>query len=273
MKEPLRSKKPFFFSKIDVIIILVVLSIFLSVGVVIKTVLQKDTFINVELLAAGGEWWWGVPPPYYWNLSALHKGAKELDVTGTPLVEILDINKQGWDNRKYVLIKARIKVKKNTRTNTYLFRQTQVQIGKTITIAPDNIAIIANVVGIEGVGQIGEKENVIITAKILEQRPWRVDEIEVGDKMVNDKGEVVAEIIDKQIEPSLMVTTTWQGETLLKADPYYKDVTLKLKAVLLKDGDQVYFNYFQFVQKGSELSIQFTKTSVSMNVVSIEPVK
>jgi hypothetical protein len=264
-------KKPKrFFSKIDAIVLLIIIGGFLTAGLLIKGVLQKDTYITVELLAAGGEWWWGVPPPYYWNVTALHKGSIEYDVQKKPLVEILDIVKEGYDNRKYALIKARLKVKKNVRANTYTFRQEEVKIGKIINIAPDNIAVIANVVSIEGVGQMGTKEKRTITAKKFHQTPYEVDQIYEGDVMKNDKGEIVAEILDKQVEPSDVETTSWLGELSIKKSPYFRDVTFRVRAEVIKDGDQEYFNYYQPVQLGNEISIQFIKSTQQFYIVKIE---
>jgi hypothetical protein len=246
-------------------------SIFLTAVVAVKYIFQKEQYITVELLATGGEWWWGVPPPYYWNFQDLKQGAIEYDVFRKPFVEVLAIKQYGYDNRKYTWIKARLKVTKNTRTNALTFRQFPLQVGKTITISPDNIMVIANVVSIQGQEQYFKKTERVIVAKILKERSWIADSIVVGDVMKDNDGEIIAEILEKKDEPSETVTTNWLGEPLLKRDPLYRDITLKIRLAVLPTPDgQEYFNFYQIVQPGENLDIQFSNVAIQPQIFSIE---
>lgn len=109
-----------------------------------------------------------------------------------------------------------------------------------------------------------------IIARQLEARQWVVDAIQVGDTMKDNQGNIIAEILEKDVQPSDMITTTWLGEPLLKKDPLHKDVTLKIKMRVLKDGQFEYFNFYQIIQPGEAVTIQLSKISIQPHILSIE---
>ncbi|MBP9814112.1 hypothetical protein KBC80_02860 [Candidatus Woesebacteria bacterium] len=263
-------KKPRFITRLDVFILLAVLGLFLTAGIVVKYVFQKEYFVTVELLATGGEWWWGVPPPYYWNSQTINPGAKELDVSRKPLVEVLDVEKYGHDDRKFMWVKARVKITKNTRTGAMYFKQFPLNIGETITIKPNSTMIVGNVVGIEGVKSYWNESERIIHARLRLQMPWVADAITVGDVMKNNKGVTIAEIVDKKVENAEIITTDWRGEPLHKRDPLQKDITLAIKMRVLKDGNFEYFNFNQNIQTDQRVKIQFQNITIEPTVLTVE---
>ncbi len=269
LKAPTPKKKSFI-TRLDVLILLIIFALFLTAGVVVKYVFQKDYFVTVELLATGGEWWWGVPPPYYWNSQTINPGAKELDISQKPLVEVLDVEKYGHDDRKFMWVKARIKITKNTRTGAMYFKQFPLNIGETITIKPNNTMIIGNVVGIEGVKSYWNESERVVHARLRLQMPWVADTIQVGDVMKDNKGVVIAEILDKKVEGAEIVTTNYQGEPLYKHDPLQKDISLTIKMRVLKDGNFDYFNFNQNIQTDQRVKIQFQKITIEPTVLSVE---
>lgn len=267
---PVLRHKPFI-TKIDIAILLLVISVLAAVGVTVKLVLQKDTYVTVELLASGGEWWWGVPPPYYWNAKGVVIGAKEYDTFKKPTAEIVDLVKYGEDDRKFMWMKVRLRAKYNYLTREYVFRQESLQIGKTIHLAPNNIALVGNVVGIEGVGALWDTEYIRLTGKAIHIRDWEADAIQVGEKITDNKGDVVAEILDKHAEQEDITTITWTGEPLHKKDPNYKNVTVTMKLRVIKDGSMRYFNYNQPISIGNKIRIQLPKTAIEVSVMGTEP--
>lgn len=271
MKIELKSSRKPFITKIDIVILLCIIALLASVGVAVKLVLQKDTFVTVELLASGGEWWWGVPPPYYWNAKSVVIGAKEYDTFKKPTAEIVDLVKYGEDDRKFMWIRVRLRAKYNYLTKEYIFRQESLQIGKTIHIAPNNVALVGNVVGIEGVGTLWDTEYLQITGKAIHKKDWEAEAIQIGVKAVDSKGDVVAEILDTYTEQEDITTTTWTGEPLHKKDPNFKNVTVTMRIRAVKDGTMRYFNYNQPISIGNKIRIQFPATAVEVNIMSATP--
>lgn len=263
-------EKSKFITRLDLYIILIILCFLVTSGVVVKYIFQKELFVTIEMLASGGEWWWGVPPPYYWNSQTINVGAKELDISRKPLVEILDVERYGHDDRKFVWIKARLKVTKNTRTGAMYFKQYPLNIGETITIKPKNTMIIGNIVGIENVHTYWNESERIIVARLRQQMPWVADAIKVGDVMKNNKGVVVAEILSKEVEGAEILTSDWRGEPLYKRDPLHKDITMRIKMRVLKDGEFEYFNFTQNIQADQRVKIQFHNITIEPTVIIYE---
>lgn len=266
------NKKNSFVTRLDVLIIVFIIISIVSVGVFIKLVLQKDTKIDVELLASGGEWWWGVPPPYYWNAKEIVVGAKEYDSLNKPSAEIIDIVKYGEDNRKFMWIKVRLVAKKNYLTHEYIFRQEALQIGKTIHLAPNNVSLIGTIVGIDGVTSTTDDEYIILTGKVLKIKPWEAQAITKNKKILDSKGGLLVEILDVQTELADLTTTTWTGEALHKKDPLFMDATVKMKMRTTKDGSMYYFNYYQPISIGNKIRVQFEDIAFESSVMSFEPV-
>lgn len=273
MKMAQNTKRAPFITRIDIFVFVAVIILLSSIGVVVKLVLQKDTFVTVELLASGGEWWWGVPPPYYWNARDVAAGSIEYDALNKPAVEILDVVKYGEDDRRFMWMKVRLRAKRNYLTKQFVFRQESLQIGKVLHIAPNNVALVGQIVGIDGVGTMWNTEYVEVTGKAIHIHPWEADIIQVGDKITDNNGDLVVEITDKKAELSDVMTTTWQGETLSRKNPLLRDVTLTMKMRVMKDGHARYFNYYQPVGVGNKTRIQFAGTAVEINIMSVSPVR
>ncbi len=260
-----------FLTRTDVIILLCIVMLLGVMGVAVKLVLQKDTYVTVELLASGGEWWWGVPPPYYWNARDIVIGAKEYDSFRKVTSEVVDLVKYGEDDRRFMWLEVRLLAKKNMLTKTYSFKQETLQIGKTIHLSPNNVAIIGQIVGIEGVGRMWKTEYVEVQGKVRHIEPWEADAIKPADKVFDNKGQLVAEIQEVRVENSDVMTTTWTGDTLVRKNPLLRDVTTKMKLRVMKDDSMRYFNFYQPVEIGNNIRIQFPETAIEFNIMSITP--
>lgn len=260
-----------FFTRTDVVILLCILMLLGAVGVAVKLVLQKDTYVTVELLASGGEWWWGVPPPYYWNARDVVIGAKEYDSFRKVTSEIVDLVKYGEDDRRFMWLEVRLLAKRNLLTNTYSFKQAPLQIGKTIHISPNNIALIGQIVGIQGVGKMWQTEYVEVKGKAFHMQPYEADALKVGDKVIDNKGQLVAEILDVKVENADVMTTTWTGETLARKDPLRRDATIKMRLRVMKSDGLRYFNFYQPIEIGNNIRIQFPESAIEIAIMSMSP--
>ncbi len=258
-----------YLTRVDIVILLCIVMLLTGIGVAVKLVLQKDTYVTVELLASGGEWWWGVPPPYYWNARDLAIGAKEHDSFRKLTAEITDLVKYGEDDRKFMWMKVRLLAKQNVLTKTYTFKQETLQIGKTIHFAPNNIALIGQIVGIEGVGSAWNPEYIDVVGKAIHIQPWEAAAITVGDTVADNNGQLVAQVLDVHVENADVMTTTWAGETLHRKNPLLRDATIKIKMRVMRDGNMKYFNFYQPVEIGNRIRVQFPKYAIEVNIMSV----
>lgn len=247
------------------IIICLVLAYFIG-----KVLLQKDTYITAELFASGGEWWWDNPEPPYWLTDPVQPGDKEYDPQGNVLVEVLDTRKFEAGDRKMLWMKVKLKVTPQDRAKQYRFRREPIQIGSLVYVAPNNVRIFTNVMSLEGIEDNRTESQKIITIKEYEMFPWHADSIQVGDQMKTDDGKILAEVLEKQVVFSEMITTDDRGNVYTRANPLRRDVTLKIRAVTTESQGVNYISYFQPVKIGFYLWFPFEKTNISGNIITIE---
>lgn len=275
-------KRAPFLTRKDLAILFSLITVIALFGVTVKFVLQKDTYVTVELLAWGGDWWWNVSPPYYWNTKDVVVGAKAYNSLRKVDVEVLDVVKIEESNHTYMWMKAKLLVKKNVLTHSYTFHQSVLQVGSTINIAPDNIALAGNIVGIEGGIGPPNQQSVVITAKINSGEEYKyntkqyyrqqdADAIVVGDVLKDSKGDAQAEILEKSVIPAEIVTTNTNGEPLLRQSPLYKDITLKIRLRVIQSGQNYFYNFYQPIRPGETLNLQFANITLTPKIISVSP--
>lgn len=235
-----------------------------------RVLLQKDTYLTVELFASGGEWWWENPEPPYWLTDPVQKGAIEYDPQGGVLAEILDTRKFEVGDRKMLWIKARLKVTPSPRARQYRFRREPLNIGSLIYIAPNNVKVFTNVMYIEGIGEPKEEGERVITLKEYDLFPWVTEAVAVGDQMLDDDGQVIAEVIEKTVEPAEMITVDYLGNVLMRTNPTRYDMTLRIRVKTVVSKGRDYFSYFQPLKVGFYLWLPFGKSNVSGNIIAVE---
>lgn len=258
------------FGKYDIflplfIVIAITLAFFIG-----RVLLQKDSYLTVELFASGGEWWWNNPEPPYWLTDPVQEGAIEYDPQGGKLVEILDTRKFEVGDRKMLWIKAKVKVTPAPRAKQFRFRREPLNIGSLIYIMPNNVKIFANVMYIEGIGEPKQEGERTITLKEYDLFPWVTAAVNVGDQMRDDDGQILAEVIEKKTEPAETVTGDYLGNLHMTTNPAREDMTLKIRVKTIVSKGRDYFSYFQPLKVGFYVWIPFEKSNISGNIIAVE---
>lgn len=251
------------------LLFVVVITVLILVG---RVLLQKDTYIEVELFASGGEWWWNNPDPPYWLADPIQNGSIEYDPQGNKLVEVLEVRKFEVGDRKRLWLKVRLKVTPTGKSAQYRFRREPLQIGKVIQVNPNNVNVNANVISIEGIGKPGEVVEKIITLKMDDLYNWHAEAMSIGSKMVDNNGEILAEIIDYQREDAKKFVNDYLGVGIIASDPRRSDVTLKLKVKAKRYEGIDYFAEFQPLKVGFFILFPLDKVNVEGYISDIQDV-
>ncbi|MBU1326567.1 hypothetical protein KKB64_00070 [Patescibacteria group bacterium] len=250
--------------------------LFIALSVVLlffvaKVLLQKDTYITVDLFASGGEWWWNNPDPPQWLTDPIQPGAKELDSLGKVLVEVVKTNKFEVGDRKMLWMRARLRVTAIKSSGQYRFRREPIQVGSVIYVAPNNVKINSSVMWIEGVDEERQESEKLITIKNYGIYPWLADAVNVGDKMKTDDGQTMAEILEKQVEPAEVPPVALEdGVLYVGPNSRRKDMTLKLRIKTAVSKGRHYFSYFQPVKVGFYIMFPFESANVSGYITRVE---
>lgn len=247
--------------------------IFATLAILIgRVLLQEDTYIEVELFASGGEWWWSNPDPPYWLADPIQAGAIEYDPQGNALVEVLDVRTFEIGQRKRLWIRAKLKVTPSSKSDQYRFRREPLQIGKVIQINPSNINVNANVVAIEGVGKVGEEVERIVTLRLYEIMPWRAEAMKVGSQMVDNKGKVLAEIVESDISVARVWANDDRGIGRVTTNELRSDAVIKVKVRAVRHEGIDYFAEFQPLKVGFFIFFPFEKVNVEGAITEIQDV-
>jgi len=279
-------------AKQKLLILLGVVGAALILIVFVLFIFQKKTYITTDLFISGGEWWWMTADPPYWLSNPVIQGAAEYDITGKKIVEILHVEKFDQQNRKLMIVKARLLVTKNLRTKKYRFKQTPLEIGATIAISPGNIEMYANVMGIDGVQDLSPQETETIVARWYNVFPWQADAIHIGDSVKDGSGNEVARIINKEVSIAEKTIVTENNQSLygtqsnygtqskqtgqlilLRSDPLRRDVTLTISLKVRHVDSQKYFGVIQNVKIGEPLYISLPDIFINPIIVSLPPVE
>lgn len=273
-KVEITQKKLLFFGAVGIALCILVFFLFF---------LQKKTYITVDLFVSGGEWWWVTPDPPYWITNPVVRGAAEYDVSGRKVVDVLSVEKFDQPYRKTLVVRARLLVTKNLRTQKYRFKQAPLEIGSTISISPGNVELYANVMGIEGVQDLSPKTTRRVTARWYNVFPWQADAVSVGDVAKDGSGQAIATVVSKQVDVAEKTVVTENNQTtsgtltkatgqlvLLRSDPLRRDVTLTLDLQVRQIDGQEYFSVVQNVKVGESLYVSLPKIFITPVTISID---
>lgn len=269
---PILDKDGKLFGRWDLFALLLVVVVVTLLGLGLRVLLQKDTYVVAELFASGGEWWWENADPPYWLTDPIQPGAIEYDPQGNVLVEVLEVRKFEVGNRKRLWMKVRLKVSPTGRSQQYRFRREPLQIGRVVRVAPNSVLITASVAHIEGIGTLGEPVDKMITIKAYDYFPWYADSVVIGSKMVDSTGQVLAEIVDKEVRWAEMTTVDDQGRAHAALNPLRRDldIVMRVRGRHLEGID--YFADFQPLKIGFYIFLPFDTVNVEGIIAEVEPV-
>lgn len=270
-------KKTQYFSKLkrlrgklgifEVLIGLLILLVLLFVMVLTRS---KKEWVRAEIKISSSSWWqtyYNSPP--FWLGESINIGDQEYDSMGNKIAEVLNIkeyelNSSGVEptTRKDFYLTVNLKIERDGRTSKLKFNNQPLEIGAPIEMHLSNTYVLGIVIFVEGIPDPRETEELIIEGVWLDIFPWSAEAIKVGGKMKDGTGETVAEILEKRVELAEKTIETWQGNLVVSRDPLKRDIYLKIKLLVRKQGDNYYFREDQKVKVGENLFIHLPEIDV-----------
>lgn len=273
-----RTSNKIAFSKKTIVPLFVIFTVIICLAVFVKSFLIKDTYIEVELLVSGGEWWWDTLHPPYWLGDPIVNGAVEYTIQGKKQVELLEIQKFNEGSKKTIYIKARLLATVNKWTKKYRYKQTPLEIGATILLAPNNIQLYANIIGIQGVSPERQRVKRTVTLKWYNIYPWQAEAISVGDQMISSEKDVWVTILTKEVANAEKIILNEflrnqqnpQGNVVIGTiDPLKRDVTMTAEIITTLATNSEMFAYYLPVKIGDVLIINLPKIIIAPLIIDI----
>ncbi|MCX6731058.1 MAG: hypothetical protein NTZ55_04365, partial [Candidatus Roizmanbacteria bacterium] len=134
-------KKILFFLKKNFILAIFILCIGL-VGLIAfyKIFLSKPTYVYVKVRVGQGLWWASTQRPGTWFIHAIKNTKAQLDLTGKPIAEVLDVYYYPyWGGNQYdVYVTLRLKVTKVGATGVYNYNRETIGVSAPIDLEFSN---------------------------------------------------------------------------------------------------------------------------------------
>lgn len=276
------------YQKTTPITLLFIVSLIFIVTFGIFLISRKKIWINVEVKISSSEWWWIQNNTPHWLADKIAVGDKQYDFFGQNVGEILEVRSYEWMNynstdsfssQKNVYLNLKLKVDINKKKNQIKFLQQSVQIGKPIDLNFGSVGFPGLVTYIENIPDNRVWEEKVVEAKLLQYidvypetsgiSNWRAEAIEIGSQMIDSRGNVIAEILDKKVKPAEKITVTSDGKALLISDPLKKDVLITVKIKTIKEGGTNYYLEDQKVKVGEIIFILLPNINIAPEITKI----
>lgn len=218
-----------------------------------RIISTKDEYAEVEIMGSGGEWRYTEGPLPSWLADSIYVGDIEYSLGGKKLAEVMSIKRFEDGPNKIFFARVRLMVSRNTKYNTFRFRQQPLEIGSFITIAPANKKLTGNVVSIAGVKRQSDIRYTTIRIKMYALYPWFAETIKVGDSTRDDGGQELIRILEKKVTLAEVTAYTSTGQALARRDPLKRDLDLTLRLQVINRSGVDYFAYYQPVKVGNSL--------------------
>lgn len=231
--------------------------------------------IRVEVIGSGWEEnaYQPVKPPF-WLSEKIKINDVERGVDGSEIAQVLRVeNYERGDEKADVYLILKVKTEFNGKMKKYVFKGKAIEVGAMVEFRLENALIRAQVVDDQVPGEGYEQKEVIIQGRWPNQEPWSVNEIKVGDTMV-DRGnnQVVAEVLSVWSE-SATINLSHIDQLLVSSNSRRVDGLIKLKMRLVKYDDRWYFAGHQKVKVGRHIWVYLPEVDIPyLEVMAINPV-
>lgn len=211
--------------------------------------------------------------PKNWYAQRFITGDYELDALGRKISEVVEVERFAVDNEKdVVFLEMLVRATYDTRTKTYSTRGKTIMFGSPMRFNLQGVTFDGIVTEFPG---STEKMNIVekyVTVKTLGRyvEPYIVNALSPGRVVTNSNGSILAEIEKVEVKPAEKVTTTDQGDLLLRNDPLYKDLylTLKIKVKVI-NGETVMFDSLP-VKIDQVIPLNFAEISIFPVITSVQ---
>lgn len=236
---------------------LIIIALILSMIVTYQFFNPQEQLIDVEIMDDN--------IPIYLAY-ALKKGDTEKNPTGKTIAELKSITIYDITNtpsaNKNLKIEAKILVRLNQRNSDFEYKNKIVKIGTPIELKLDSGLISGTISNINSLQISQTREPAIVTLKMYEQWPWFAENINVGAQNIDENGQKLIEVLEKDVRAAEVTVDTASGERVLRIDPQKVDITLKVRMFVQKFGKELVFKKDRRIVIGEQVSFNIDKTLV-----------
>lgn len=251
----------------------------LSISLVKYFSRQAGVWRTVRIEVTGNNWTndpYSNSKPPFWMSERIKEGDIELGVDGTEIAKVVKVeNYERGDELAEIYLIVKVKTEFNKKLNKFVFKGQAVEIGLPIQLRLNRVFVNGQVIDDQVPKEGYEKKDIIIKGRWKGQEPWKVQQISVGDKMV-DRGnnQPVAEILSVWLEPSIKmvgIDPKYSDQLVISSNPRLVDGMVRAKITVEKHDDRWFFAGHQKVKVGRSIWIYLPEIDIlGMEIETLE---
>lgn len=273
-------KKLSFFDK------LLVALFFLIAAAVFTFFFRKTSYITVRVRVTERDVIWAYSNPPSWYVTLFKKGMKEKNSLGITTAEITDVyfynsltQTDDVMQKKTIYLTIRLRTTYNKRSGEYKYNGSNVSVGEALKINFGTMLVFGLVTDVEGLVnpykavypvvrvQIKEANSVYLGTSGTDQ--FIADSLHDGDTIVDSRGQVVVEVLKKEVYPAKTITFDSWGVPHEYVHPLKKDIYLTIRIMAKQIANELYY-FDEFALKvGSYIPLNFPTLNVKGQIAEI----
>lgn len=230
--------------------------LFVGMVSVYKLFFSKPTYVYVKVKMGQGLWWANTQRPSAWFLKAVKQVKEETDLTGQPIVKVLDITYYPWyaSGQYDVYLNVALKVSRLGKTGKYNFKRFPIGVGTPIDFEFPEAQFSGTIIDLSEnpFSDVYVTKTVTITKKGA--YPWEYDAIKVGDSYFNGETKTL-EILNKESVDTSSIFTDTFGNNMPLAEESKKYIVIKLLLKGRITDNQFVYSEDQVVTPGKAISV------------------
>ena len=213
----------------------------------------------------------------FWMANKLSVGQKMLNTEGETIAEITNIERyEASAETSDLYLDVKLKTLYEEKSKQYLFNSKTVNLSNLITLQFNNIVIDQTQIIDDDLPENGyKKKEMIVTGRWDGVETWQIDQMKVGDKMINEAdGNAIAEILKIRYETPLNNIFVYrQGEINAFPHPNRKNVIFTVKVSGFEYDSKLYFAGHQRIKSNYDIVVYGKDITYKILVQGVTQVK
>lgn len=258
-----RKRKKF---KLNQFVLVVLLTLAISATYFIYNNLRNkvELYVTVKL---------GRDPAPYWVANAVSEGDREMSPFGSVIAEVIDkesFEAGGVGRDVYLLLK--LKTVKD-RSGQYIYKYKPLSIGSGIDLRLKTTQWWVIIVDVQEKPPVYKYKKITITVLGKQTDKWIADGLKIGATAENNKGHVIAKVLDKKVRPAEVRVDTTSGVAAVSYDETKRDLEAIIE-ILAKERSGIYYfaeNYK--VKVDEQITIPFKEIIIYPKIILINKIE
>lgn len=233
---------------------------------------RKQAYVDIRVKLTNQEVLYAQTNPRDWYANRFFKGDVERDALGRVTSEIEEVETFNVNSdRKAVYLDLKVGASYDSRTKLYSFKGKPLVFGTPLRFNFSQVTFDGIVTEFPGSDSyFGYREGTKEIAAIgRNAEPFVAASIKKGDKIYDSNGVLLAEVLDIQVKPAEKVTQTDRGDLLLRYDPLYKDILVRLRLKTKTWNEEVIVFDNIPVKIGAQIPLNFDRVSIFPAITEI----